>query len=381
MFIIALILATVVPLAAFFVIRQLDLYQTGSIPWVVGSFFWGVAAFGGAYVANTAMLNAGLVSPDVFRRYTAPIIEEVLKGLLLIYLVRRPQFHYFVDGAIYGFAIGIGFAVIENYTYVIGTQQAAIGIAVSRVLSTNLMHATGSALIGISLGYARFEKLGNALVAGLSGLILALLVHIGFNNLVTRVSSGLLLIYAMGVGLGGSVFIAFMIRRGLAEERTWIQEKLGEPDRVTAGEAAVVDDLANIQTLLQPIAEQFGEEKARQVAAFLRAQAQLGIKRKMLDKLNDDKMRSGVQAQVETLREKMNEARQEVGAYTMLYVRNIFPPQTSPLWGQLDLVIAERQAARPGEASGPSVWDTLGTRMPPAGDANQPDNIPDADTQ
>ena len=386
MFIIALIIATVIPLTAFLGIRQLDLYRTGSSSVVAISFFWGMLAFGGAYLTNSAMLNAGLVSDEVFRRYTAPIVEEVLKGLFVIYLVRRPSFHYFVDGAIYGFAIGIGFAIIENYSYVIGTQQAAMGIAISRVLSTNLMHATGSALIGISLGYSRFERPGKAVAAGLAGLILALLVHIGFNNLVTRVSSSLLLIYAMGVGLGGVAFIASMIRQGLSEERTWIKEKLGEADRVTAGEAAVVDEFARISTLLEPISEQFGEDKARQVEDFLRAQAQLGIKRKMLDKLSDEKMLAAVQAQIDTLRVQMNEARQAVGAYTMLYVRNIFPPQTSPLWGQLDFAIAERQASRGSEPDAPSLWDTLGSRMAASSPSDRPDqsssstsNAPDAD--
>ena len=70
--------------------------------------------------------------------------------------MRRPKFTYFVDGAIYGFAIGIGFAVFENYEYIAGSS-AALNTAIGRVISTNLIHATASAIIGIAFGLARFQ--------------------------------------------------------------------------------------------------------------------------------------------------------------------------------------------------------------------------------
>ncbi|MBK9207159.1 MAG: PrsW family intramembrane metalloprotease [Anaerolineales bacterium] len=38
---------------------------------------------------------------------TAPILEEILKSLILIYLVKRAEFNYVVDGAIYGFGAGL----------------------------------------------------------------------------------------------------------------------------------------------------------------------------------------------------------------------------------------------------------------------------------
>ena len=58
-------------------------------------------------------------------------------------------------------------------------------------------------------------------------------LHLGFNNLVTRVNSGLLLIYAATTGITGLIVIAWSIRRGLQEEKAWIEEMLGEADRVT----------------------------------------------------------------------------------------------------------------------------------------------------
>src|SRR5262249_37084964 len=154
----AFIISTVVPLVALWIIRTLDLYGTGSFRLVLASFAWGIIAFGLAFGVNRTMLVNNIVTHDVFVRFSAPIIEEILKSLILLWLVRRPNFTYFVDGAIYGFAAGIGFAIFEDYSYVLDHSTAAMGVAVARVLSTNLMHASASALIGIAIGWARFHK-------------------------------------------------------------------------------------------------------------------------------------------------------------------------------------------------------------------------------
>lgn len=369
--IIPFIIATALPLIALYIIYRLDLYGTGSFTLVLFCFVWGVAAFGAAYFINPAASR--FLSLDVERsmeRVIAPVTEEILKALILLYLVRRIDFTYFVDGAIYGFAIGIGFAIAENYQYILTATGSTLITAIARVISTNLMHATTSALVGIALGFARFRRLVSAIPILLAGWLLAMAVHGGFNNLVTRVSSGLLLLYAAAVGLSGAGFIVFAIKRGLAEEKTWIEEKLGEADRVTKHEAAVVHQLEKTGKLLAPIVERFGRKKAQEVEQFLVLQARLGIYRKTLEKLNDEKMIKAVEAQIDEVSGEMDAARRSVGAYCMLYLRNIFPPEASPLWGRLENIIQERIALRP-ETSGPSLWDTLGDRTAKAAELEE----------
>ena len=361
MLIIALLIATIVPLIFLYVIYKLDLYGTGSFRIVLACFVWGMVAFALAYFINTTARSAGLISLDTLRQYFAPVAEEILKALILIYLVRRPNFTYFVDGAIYGFAIGVGFAIVENYSYVLGNTTSMLGVAIGRVLSTNLMHASASALIGIAVGYARFHRSWRLLLSLLAGLLLALALHIGFNNLVTRVSSGLLLLYAAVVGFGSAGFIALAIRRGLAEEKTWIEETLGEADRVTKGEAAVVNRITDMREILAPLAKRFGPEKATQIERFLMLQARLGILRKTLEKLQDEKMVKAVEVQMGDLRREMDEARRSVGTYCMLYLRQIFPEESSPLWGSLESAIQEKIAARPA-SGGANLWSNLSQR-------------------
>ena len=359
--IVALVIATAIPLIFLYVIYALDLYKVGTFRFVLLCSVWGAIAFGLAYYWNRTLYFSHWVSRDNIIRYTAPVAEEILKGLILLYLVRKPNFTYFVDGAIFGFSAGIGFAVFENYQYVLGAPGAALGVAISRVLSTNLIHATASALIGIALGMARFRRAAGHLGLLVAGGLTAMALHSLFNNLVSRYTDEMVLIYAAALGFGGALFIAFMIKRGLAEEKRWIEQTLGMADRVTGQEAAAVQKLESLEDVLAPLVKIFGQDKADQIEQFLVMQARLGILRKSLEKLSDERMKKAVERQMADLRAEMDKARRAVGAYTMLGLRNIFPEQASPLWGRLESLIQERAAARPA-SGGPNLWATLGQR-------------------
>lgn len=354
----------------------LDLYQTRSRWYLVYCFVWGLISYKLSAAINVAMINTEVISYDNVVRFSAPILEEILKGMILLYLVRKVDFTYFVDGAIYGFAAGIGFAIIENYEYVLGSPNAALATALARVFSTNLIHAAGSGIIGISLGMARLSHSRYRFWILLSGLALAMGVHIGFNNMVSRVSSGLQVVFAVIIGLSAAVFIFAAIKRGLKDEKAWIEETLGMQDRVTAHEAAVVNRLQDIQQILSPLAERFGPKKAEAIEEFLVIQARLGILRKTLEVFesqNDEKMYRAVQAQMDELREKMDQARRSVGTYCMLYLRSIFPEDSSPVWGRLENIIQERTAGG-RNSSGANLWSALNQRIqtsPPGIDESQ----------
>jgi hypothetical protein len=283
-------------------------------------------------------------------------LEEVLKSLILFFLIRRSKFTYFVDAVIYGFAIGIGFAIVENYEYLLGHSDTALSIAIGRVLSTNLIHAACSATIGIGLGLVRFQHGLGKVIYSLSSYTVAILLHLGFNNLVTRLDSALLLLYAAVVGFSATIFIVVVIRRGLMEEKHWIEEKLGMIDRVTAGEAAIVNRWEDSKTILEPLKLRFGTQKTAQIERFLLAQARLGILRKTLDKIPDENTRASVREEMAEVRQEMDKARREVGTYCMIYVRDIFPETSNALWGQLVNAIEKNsQPSPPGEG----MWAAL----------------------
>ena len=361
--ILAFAIAFIIPLLSLYIIYRLDLYKTGEFRTISMCLVAGVVAFGTASLINSTSISQHWLARMDVVRYSAPIVEEILKGLLLWYLVRRPKFTYFVEGAVYGFAAGISFAIFENFQYIGSAGAAGLAVAASRVISTNLIHATTCGILGIALGLARFERGSRKIQFSIAGLLVAMLLHVGFNNMVTRVSSGLLLVYAASCGLAGVGLIAFFIRRGLKEEKIWIEEKLGMTDRVTSGEVAVVQRLEKAHELLKPLAERFGDKKAAQIEHFLIIQARMGILRKSLDKLSDKRMKHSVEAQINKLRAEMDDARRQVGSYAMLYLRHTIPENTSPLWGRLETLLQERAAAPRPMGSRMNVWETLQLRQ------------------
>lgn len=362
--ILAYLVAAVIPALSLGLIHKLDFYKTGSYLTIVICFFAGVVAFGLASEFNRMTISQGWIQRINVIRYSAPIIEEILKGLILWYLVSRPKFTYFVEGAVYGFAAGIGFAIVENFQYIAqSAQNAGLVLALSRVISTNLIHATTSSILGITLALSRFEAGWMRRVSGgLAGLLIAMIVHIGYNNLVTRVNSGFLLLYAAGCGLAGAGLIAFTIRRGLKIGKVWLEEKLGMVDRVTSGEVAVVTRMENVDDILKPLAERFGDKKADQIREFLTKQARLGFLRKSVERLSDERMKRGTEEEIAKLRQQVDVARRSVGSYAMLYLRHTFPEDSSPLWGRLETLIQERTAARPA-TGGMNLWANLKSRQ------------------
>jgi RsiW-degrading membrane proteinase PrsW (M82 family) len=358
MLIIAGLIAIVLPLLFLYIIYALDLYSSGNFRTVATCFAWGLVAFGLSLALNTAIKELLLEGPlnmdpveslAVAIVVVAPIVEEIAKSLALVYYGRRPDFTYFVDGAIYGFAAGIGFSILENFFYISQTESAGQGalLVVSRSFSTCLMHGSASALVGVSIGRFRYGHGWTRILSTILGWGAAMALHSGFNRVVQFWEGSGFLLGTVGLGIGGILLIALFIRWGLAEERRWIEETLGLSQRVTEKEKALVRELQNLEDLLRPIRERFGKEKTGLVEEFLVKQAQIGIKQKSSQLATDPGLRQEVQEQITTLQEEMEALRRQVGVYCMTYVRTIFPPDSFVLWGNLEQLVAAAQQRTP----------------------------------
>ena len=367
--ILGLLLAFTIPFVFLFIIYKLDFYQTGQFRFILLSLAWGVAAYFLGALTNMTLNQVYHLDWDtVIVRFVAPVGEEIFKGLFLLYLVRRPQFTYSVDGALYGFSVGIGFAVIENYQYVTQDSSIALAVAIQRVFSTNLIHASSSAIIGIALGIFRLERRPSRWAILLGGILLAIGQHMFFNNMISR---GTFLIVAIGAGFLGAGFIYLAMQRGRKQAQGWIKEKLGMADRVTGGEARAVNRINDMDQILLPIADRFGNETASQVEKLLFLQARLGIKRKTLDSFqHDQRMLKAVQAEMEEMRAQMEEARRAIGTYAMLFVRGTFTEEMLSVWDQMQAKIQERSAATGGQKGG-GLWSSLDNRVKQAPDPEE----------
>jgi RsiW-degrading membrane proteinase PrsW (M82 family) len=129
---------------------------------------------------NGLFLDLLRLTVTAFSRFVAPVTEELLKAAVIVALLRARRIGFLVDAAIYGFAVGTGFALAENAYYLRLLPDAAPGTWVVRGFGTALMHG-GATAIFATTGLALVERRAS-LRALLPGLLVAIALHAGFNQ-------------------------------------------------------------------------------------------------------------------------------------------------------------------------------------------------------
>jgi len=120
----------------------------------------------------------------IYKRYGAPIIEESLKALFLIYLIRSRRVGFMVDAAIQGFAVGAGFALFENIYYLESLNETHLLLWIVRGFGTAVMHGGTTAIVGIVSKSFSDVKDSTAFVVFVPGLLAAIFIHSLFNHVI-----------------------------------------------------------------------------------------------------------------------------------------------------------------------------------------------------
>lgn len=160
----------------------LDSFKLVKVRLLLVCLGWGLISAGIAYVLNTGLANHFSLDFDTLSRYVAPAVEEAIKAGMVFFLIARRQIGFMVDAAIYGFAIGTGFALAENswYYWQLGHDFNTI-LAIVRGFGTAIMHGGTMAICAIIVieGVQRSSKL---LSSATTGLLAAMMIHTLFNQ-------------------------------------------------------------------------------------------------------------------------------------------------------------------------------------------------------
>lgn len=165
---------------------QGDSYKLLRLKTVLSIAAAGALAAGASYLANIWALAHFAGDFQTYSRYVSPWIEESLKAAVLVFLIRTRRVGLPVDAGIAGFAIGTGFALVENLYYLASRPDTALAVQVIRGFGTAIMHggtATVLAMISVTL-YERRPNGGLHLM--LPGFLAAVALHAGFNQLLMR---------------------------------------------------------------------------------------------------------------------------------------------------------------------------------------------------
>ena len=135
-----------------------------------------------AMQANGWLIGALDLDLTAYSRYVAPLVEESLKALVIVYLFRSSRIGFLVDAAIMGFAVGAGFALVENFFYLQFFGSANMAVWIVRGFGTAIMHGGVVAMFAIISQTLTERQMRINPLYYLPGLAVAILLHSVFNH-------------------------------------------------------------------------------------------------------------------------------------------------------------------------------------------------------
>ncbi|MGD9548977.1 MAG: PrsW family glutamic-type intramembrane protease [Candidatus Krumholzibacteriia bacterium] len=239
---------------------------------VAAALAMGAACAGMGYALNNAILYLLRIPLVTFAVVAAPLVEEGLKAAWGAWLSATGRVGFLIDGLILGFAIGTGFALVENLYYLHHLGDAPLMVWIVRGLGTAVMHGGSAALFMVILqGFRRHEGPSGRRTwpAALAG---AAVFHAAFNRFMDRplLATGLLLV-ALPLILG----LAY--RLGERRLRRWLGDGFDQDARLVELLKSGTVSSTHLGLALQDLTRRFSGPAVEDMLGLLRLQAELNI--------------------------------------------------------------------------------------------------------
>lgn len=165
-------------------LNYMDSYKLHTPRVIIRTIIFGGITALASYGFNSMFLQLLDIQTVTYSRYVAPFVEEALKGFVIVFLIVTHRCAFLVGAAIFGFAVGTGFAVVENLHYLRLLSDAHIAVWIVRGFGTALMHGGATAIFAI-VSTAMVESSGKAgLKEFAPGFLIAVVLHSAFNHFI-----------------------------------------------------------------------------------------------------------------------------------------------------------------------------------------------------
>ena len=270
------VLVSIIPVFVFLsALVFLDSYKLLKLSSVLSAIFVGCVVLIVAYFINTWVVGTFNLRFFHFTRYGAPVVEEILKGIFIVYLVRSKKIGFMVDAAIYGFAIGAGFAFLENIYYLQSVKELGAYQAVIRGFGTAIMHGGTTATFAIISDVVSDRKASEKLQVFLPGLMTAVVFHSFYNHFfLTPILYTLILISTL------PVLIVITFKRSEKSLQNWLGVGFdSDAELLEMTNRGEVSD-TNVGSYIQSIRDKFPGEVVFDMICLLRIYLELSIRAK-----------------------------------------------------------------------------------------------------
>lgn len=321
------LLVSLLPVVVFLVaLIFLDSFKLVKLHQVLFAILYGCLVAVSCLFINLILLEVLPLDGRQFARYVAPVVEEVLKAVYIVLLIRGKRVGFMVDAAIFGFAVGAGFAIVENVYYFKQLDNPSVLLWIIRGFGTAIMHGGMTAIVGIMTKYFADRhdyKLGIAL----PGLGVAIVAHSFFNHFIlSPVVSTLLLV----VGL--PLLIASVFRTSERRTRQWLGVRFDTDQELLEMINTGKTSESRVGAYFEELRERFPGELVVDMVCMLRLHLELSIRAKGILMMREAGFKEQPEPEIEARLHELKHLEKTIGKTGLRAVAPIFNMSDHDIW-------------------------------------------------
>jgi RsiW-degrading membrane proteinase PrsW (M82 family) len=319
---------SLLPVVAFLVFLVfLDSYKLIKFRSVGTAVLVGFGAAVLSFLVGNVILALSGISIESYARWVAPPLEEFFKLSYVAWLIRGKRIGFLVDAAIYGFAIGAGFAILENVYYLRALSTPTVLLWIIRGFGTAVMHGGTTALAGIiALGFIERERARGAAPLA-PGFVAATLIHSSYNyGLVNPVLSALCVVVALPFVM---MLVFRQSERGLKE---WLGVGFDSDSQllemITTGKIAET----RIGRYLLSLKARFPGESVADMLCLVRIHVELALKAKGILLMREAGFEVKPDAEVQERFDELSYLEKSIGRTGLIAIEPVLHWNSRDLW-------------------------------------------------
>lgn len=307
-------------------LRALDSYKLVSARSVGAALAAGAVAAGLCFSINTLVFHLYPQHQDQHAQFGAPIVEESAKAVYWIFLIATARAAFMADSAICGFAVGAGFALVENMSYLHLLAGNGIGIWVLRGFGTAVMHG-GVAALGATLSVYLLEGRAVRPRVFVPGVLAAMLLHSMFNqNLQAPVASTVAAFAGLPIILG---IVFYFSEKSM---RAWLGGKLDQDIDMIGMIGSKEFQETRVGAYLTTLQEAFPPAVRGDMLSLLQLTSELSARAKSELMLREMGVEVEPDPEVESLLTELKYLEKSIGPTGMLAIRPLLSQTPRDLW-------------------------------------------------
>lgn len=227
-----------------------------------------------SYVVNRFLIGSDVGSQSLLR-IAAPVLEEIFKGLPIFFLLRARKIGFLVDAAIFGFAIGTGFALIENLYYLWALPDSSLMLWVVRGFGTAVMHGGTTALVAMTAKAFSDRRQTHEAWVVVPGLLAGSAIHSLFNHFVVSP-----LIFAIAVLVVFPPLLMVVFERSERALQSWLGHGFDLDSDLLESIHSGDFSSSPAGSYLQSLRDHFSGEILADMLCYLRLHSELSLRAK-----------------------------------------------------------------------------------------------------